>query len=209
MNAFDLHSMLLQGWPILSVLFLMSILSFTVIAERLSALRRAQLDARRFIATVSRLIRDDSPAAAYDYCRRMPHPVAVVAAAVIGQTGDRDARERALRHALQGQIRNMETYVPVLGTIASSAPFVGLFGTVLGIIRAFADIARNVGGGPEVVATGIAEALVTTAGGLLVAIPALVAYNYFVRRIQRMTDEIDLAAYDLLEAVCQTERLSP
>jgi len=109
--------------------------------------------------------------------------------------------QRALQHAVQGQIRELESYVPILATIASSAPFVGLFGTVVGIIRAFYDIAKNVGGGPEIVAAGISEALVATAAGLLVAIPALMGYNYFVRQIEREAEAIDLAAYDLIEAL--------
>ncbi len=207
-EAFALNQMLLQGWPVLTILLLMSIFSVTVIVDRCLALRRASAGADGFIQEVTSIVKTKSPDAAYGYCKGRPETIAaIVAAEVIAQPGNRDSRENALRHALQTQIRNLETYVPVLGTIASSAPFVGLFGTVIGIIRAFADISRNAAGGPEVVAAGIAEALVTTAGGLLVAIPALIGYNYFVRRIQRMTEEIDLASYDLIESLCnKTER---
>ena len=201
MGKFDLSSMLMQGWPILSILLLMSILSITVLVDRQWALWSARLDARRFIAAVIRLLRDESPEAAIRFCRARPQPVARIAAAVIAKPGDRDSRERVLRHAVQTQIRELETGVPVLGTIASSAPFVGRFGTVIGIIRAFSDIATSTSGGPEVVANGIAEALVTTAGGLLVAVPALIGYNYLVRRIQRFTEEIDLAVFELIESL--------
>jgi biopolymer transport protein ExbB/TolQ len=204
MNQFDFRAMLLQGWPVLSVLMLMSIVSCTVILDRWLALRRRQMDAARFLTEICRRVREESVQAALRFCARYEQPAALVAIAVMEQKGNRESRERALAHALQAQIREMETYVPVLGTIASSAPFVGLLGTVIGIIKAFGDIARNVGGGPEVVASGIAEALITTAGGLLVAIPALMAYNYFVRRIQRMTEEIDLACFDLVETLEST-----
>jgi biopolymer transport protein ExbB/TolQ len=203
MSGFDLNTMLMHGWPVLSVLLIMSVFSITVIVDRWLTMRRGQVDTRAFVAKVSRIVREQSPAAAQDYCRNRSQPIAAVAAAVLAQAGGREARERALQHAMQAQIREMESYVPILGTIASSAPFVGLFGTVVGIIRAFSDIASNVGGGPEVVASGIAEALVTTAGGLLVAIPALIGYNYFVRQIQRETDAIDIALYDLIEALCE------
>jgi biopolymer transport protein ExbB len=202
----DLNTMLLQGWPVLGLLALMSIFSVTIMLDRFLALRRAGADAPAFIAQIGRMIADDSLVAARHYCRRRTEAVAIVAAAVLAQPGGRRDWERALQHALQAQIRELETFVPVLGTIASTAPFVGLFGTVSGIIRAFADISRNVGGGPEVVAAGISEALVTTAAGLLVAIPALAGYNYFVRRIQRLTEEIDLAAYELIEALAEQER---
>jgi biopolymer transport protein ExbB len=201
MHGFDVNGVIANGWPVLSVLLLMSIFSVTVIVDRFRVIQRAQLNAARFIGIVTRMIREESLEAAYRYCRKRPEPVAIVAAAVIAQSGDRESRERVLQHTMQSQIRKLETYVPMLGTIASSAPFVGLLGTVIGIMRAFADIAGNAGGGPEVVAAGIAEALVTTAAGLLVAIPALVAYNFFVHRIQRLTEEIDLTVYDLIETL--------
>jgi biopolymer transport protein ExbB len=79
------------------------------------------------------------------------------------------------------------------------APFVGLFGTVLGIIHAFKAIADNAGGGPSVVANGIAEALITTALGLFVAIPAVVAYNMFVRKIERVTEDMELCAEEVID----------
>jgi biopolymer transport protein ExbB len=202
-EGMDFNTMVLQGWPILSILFLLSIISVTVIVDRLRALRRADMDARRLVEKLIGIIRSGSPEKAMQYCGGWNQPAAVVAASVIAQEGGRESRERALQHAVQAQIRDLEEGVPILGTIASAAPFVGLFGTVIGIIRAFSDIASNVGGGPEVVANGIAEALVTTAGGLLVAIPALIGYNYFIRRIQRLSEEIDLAAYDLIDALCR------
>ena len=205
MKGFELGQMLLQGWPVLSILLIMSILSCTVIAERLIVLRRARLDARRFVAQVVRILQSQSVTNARDYCVRLRQPAAEAAAAILAAP-DRASRERALQHTLQAQVRDLQAYVPLLGTIASSAPFVGLFGTVLGIIRAFADIASNIGGGPEVVAAGIAEALVTTAAGLLVAIPALMAYNYFVRQIERLAEEIDLASFELIELLSSDER---
>lgn len=199
----DLREMLLQGWPILSVLLVMSVLSIAIIVDRNLALRRARMDAHAFIADVIRILQTRSQEAAMEHCTRFRQPIAVAAAAVLAKDGDRASRERALQHAVQGQIRELESFVPVLATIASSAPFVGLFGTVVGIIRAFSDIAKNLGGGPEVVAAGIAEALVATAAGLVVAVPALMGYNYFVRQVEREAEAIDLAVYDLIDAVCQ------
>jgi biopolymer transport protein ExbB/TolQ len=193
--------MLLNGWPILSVLLAMSIFSIAIIVDRAMALQRARLNAAAFIAETIRILRARSRDAAAEHCRRYSHPVAAAALAVLEQPGSREDMQRALQHAVQGQIRELESYVPILATIASSAPFVGLFGTVVGIIRAFYDIAKNVGGGPEIVAAGISEALVATAAGLLVAIPALMGYNYFVRQIEREAEAIDLAAYDLIEAL--------
>ena len=204
MSGFTLQEMMLQGWPVLSVLLVMSILSVTVLVDRLWTLRRARLDARLFVENVIRTIDERGVARTLESCRSYRQPVAVVAAAILKETGDREARERALQHTLQGQIRDLETFIPILGTIGSTAPFVGLFGTVAGIIRAFQSIALNSGGGPEVVASGIAEALITTAFGLLVAIPAVIGYNYCVRRVQRLTEEIDYAAFELIEKLTRT-----
>lgn len=202
MNAFTLRDMIIEGWPVLSVLLIMSILSITTMLDRYLTLRSARGDARVFIRHINRMLDERGREQALAACERYTQPVAVVARAILAQAGGREAKERALHHSLQSQIKELEHYVPLLGTIASTAPFVGLLGTVIGIIKAFSDIAANTGGGPEVVASGIAEALITTACGLVVAIPALMAYNYFVHQIQRLTDEIDLAAYDLVEKLC-------
>jgi biopolymer transport protein ExbB/TolQ len=127
-------------------------------------------------------------------------------ASIITAGGDRETKERAAQHALQAEINRLEAYVPVLGTVGSTAPFVGLLGTVLGIIKSFQDIAIHSGAGPEVVSAGIAEALIATAFGLIVAIPAVMFYNYFVHKIQRLAQEIDLATFELIELLSDTEK---
>ena len=206
MGGFTLREMIIHGWPVLTVLLVMSILSVTTIWDRVVTLRRARMDATRFVHDICRLIDERGLPSALAYCEQFRKPVSAVIASVLLQSGGREARERALQHALQGQIRRLELYVPVLGTIGSTAPFVGLFGTVVGIIKAFQDISVNIGGGPEVVAAGIAEALITTAFGLLVAIPAVIGYNYCVHQVRMITDEIDLAAYDVIEKLESVRR---
>lgn len=106
---------------------------------------------------------------------------------------------------LELEVHQIEMGVAALGTIASLAPFVGLFGTVVGIIKAFGSIAVN-SGGTEVVSAGIAEALVTTACGLLVAIPAVAAYNYCIHRIKNMARETELAVYELAAWFSERDR---
>ena len=92
----------------------------------------------------------------------------------------------------------LEKHLGILGTLGNNAPFIGLFGTVIGIIKAFADLARNQGGGAAVVMAGIAEALVATAVGLLVALPAVVAFNIFQGRIRRTMGRVDAMAHMIL-----------
>jgi len=81
---------------------------------------------------------------------------------------------------------HLERNLTFLASVGANAPFIGLFGTVLGIIRAFADLVGNMGGGPDVVMAGISEALVATAVGIFVAVPAVVAYNAFQRQVDKL-----------------------
>ncbi|MBI5328242.1 MAG: MotA/TolQ/ExbB proton channel family protein [Deltaproteobacteria bacterium] len=114
-----------------------------------------------------------------------------------GKTDVGEAMELASRQ----EALYLERYLGMLGTIGSTAPFVGLFGTVLGIIRAFHDLAVMEGAGPSVVADGIAEALVATAAGLFVAVPAVIAYNYFTRKINSLNLEVEGKAAEFLDAL--------
>ncbi len=194
-----MREMILNGWPIMTVLLLMSIGSITVLLDRILVFRAARTDNRNFVINVLRTLDLQGRDAALKVSARYPFPIAAVVTAILAAPDNRPARERALQHALQKEIHHLESYVVVLGTIAGTAPFVGLFGTIWGIIKAFRNIAITGGGGFDVVAAGIAEALITTAGGLIVAIPALVAFNGCGRYLQRLSQHIELAVFDLLE----------
>jgi biopolymer transport protein ExbB len=93
---------------------------------------------------------------------------------------------------------DMERNLGVLGTLGNNAPFIGLFGTVLGIIKAFADLSRNQAGGAGAVMSGISEALVATAVGLMVAIPAVIAFNFFQGRVRKTLGRVDAMAHLVL-----------
>lgn len=205
MGGFTFREMILNSWPIISVLVIMSVISLTVILDRLATLRGARMNASGFGAHLLKTAKSHGLSAAAEQARRYHQPAAKVMAAVLTSGGGREGRERAAQHALQGEINRLEARVPILGTIGSTAPFVGLLGTVLGIIKSFQDIAFHGGGGPEIVSAGIAEALVATAFGLIVAIPAVMFYNYCVNAVQRMAQEIDLAAFEVIEFLGQAE----
>ncbi len=120
-------------------------------------------------------------------CSVTPHPAGAVAAQMInGAHLDADAQEEALQIALSEQRLQLERNLGVLGTMGNTAPLIGLLGTVWGIMRAFHDLARTGSAGPSVVAAGVAEALLTTAAGLLVAVPSVMLYNHFTRRMNVM-----------------------
>jgi len=115
--------------------------------------------------------------------------------------GDMENVERSLRRTAGTELTQLETALPFLATTAATAPFIGLFGTVWGIMNSFIAIHGDASTSLDVVAPGIAEALIATAIGLAAAIPAVMAYNYFVRRIRVLESEMESFSYDYLNIV--------
>jgi len=109
-----------------------------------------------------------------------------------------EAANRAMRRAASAEISRMERYLPFLATTASASPFIGLFGTVWGIMESFRGIGQHGSASLAVVAPGISEALIATAAGLAAAIPAVMAYNFFVNRVKYWAAEMEGFALDLL-----------
>jgi biopolymer transport protein ExbB len=120
-------------------------------------------------------------------CERSVHPLGNVALQVFkGNQREREPIEERMQIEISQQKMLLERNLGVLGTLAAVAPLIGLLGTVWGIMRAFSDMAITGSAAPSVVAAGVAEALVTTAAGLIVAVPALMLYNHFTRRMNVM-----------------------
>lgn len=116
-----------------------------------------------------------------------------------GQLGSTENIERSMRRAVNSEITNLESMLTFLATTGATAPFLGLFGTVVGIMNSLVNIDRDVT--LDVVAPGIAEALVTTAIGLVAAIPAVMAYNLFSARIRVLASEMDSFSADFLNII--------
>ncbi len=127
----------------------------------------------------------------------------------LGDHGDRRERvERALRHQLQRERKVMETGLPWLASIGTTAPFVGLFGTVWGIRHALKDISTAGAAGLDVVAGPIGEALIATAIGIAVAVPAVIGYNILLRRLRNTGAALDDFATDFMTIALRSEPLS-
>jgi biopolymer transport protein ExbB len=156
------------GW-VLWLLLGLSVLSLAVMLERLWYLATHQLDVTQLMTEARELVDGEASDRA-----------STLAGAMAGAK----AREKL----------RLERSLAFLGTLGANAPFIGLFGTVLGVIKAFHDLAATQMGGPSVVMAGISEALVATAVGLVVAIPAVVAYNYFNRRVRVRMHEVEWMA---------------
>ena len=121
---------------------------------------------------------------------------------MLGKVGDpTETVTRALRQTIQDSMTRLETGLGLLATIGNTAPFIGLFGTVVGIMSALSGISRTGAAGLDVVAGPIGEALIATAVGLACAIPAVVAYNSFVRRLRVLGNSLDGFAHDLLARI--------
>jgi biopolymer transport protein TolQ len=115
--------------------------------------------------------------------------------------GDLENVERSMRRAAAAELTNLEALVPFLATTGSTAPFIGLFGTVIGIMNSFQDIGRLGNANLATVAPGVGGALVATAFGLFAAIPAVIAYNYFLARIRVLDIEMQNFCSDFLNIV--------
>src|SRR5205085_6883505 len=119
-----------------------------------------------------------------------------------GLGGERlDAVDRAMRRASAMEIARLERYLPFLATTASATPFIGLFGTVWGIMASFHGISQQGSANLAVVAPGISEALIATATGLAAAIPAVIGYNFFLNRVRHWATEMDGFMLDLLNVL--------
>lgn len=114
---------------------------------------------------------------------------------------DRQYLDRVVGHVMQGQISRQEAYLPFLATTGNITPFIGLLGTVLGIIDAFQQIGKMGTASIAAVAPGVAEALVATAAGLLTAIPAVIAYNYFLTRIRKSVFRAESFSIEFMNAL--------
>jgi biopolymer transport protein ExbB len=154
-------------------------------------------------------LRKSGPEAALDKLNGARSMEAAVARACLGHAPDGVASvEERKAGAIEEERVRYERRLAFLGTLGNNAPFVGLFGTVLGIIRAFHDLAGSSMQGTQAVMAGIAEALVATGVGLLVALPAVAAYNIFTRRVERSVSASEVLAHQIL-AVLKAAPASP
>jgi biopolymer transport protein ExbB len=178
--------------PVMMIILGCSILTFGLAIERLVYYgRRRRLSERALAETIERARKGDAKEAAHT-CATMQHPFGPVAAELLKSAHlSPDVQEERLSIALSEQRLLLERNLGFLGTMGNTAPLIGLLGTVWGIMRAFHDMARTGSAGPSVVAAGVAEALFTTAAGLVVAVPAVMLYNHFLRRMSVMLTEAE------------------
>jgi len=198
-------------WLVIALLAALNVLTLTIAAVKWFRLRALKRSTRAFAPEFARALEEDRIDDAVQLARENggSHLARVLGdalerAAPLLDDPDLAGRavESAERMVLRGQIRlatELKHRLSALATIGATAPFVGLLGTVVGITNSFIGIARSGGGGIEAVAGGVGEALITTAVGLLVAIPALWLYNYFIARLEELFAELAYVSDELID----------
>lgn len=187
---------------VLWLLLALSVLSVAIMVERAMVLRSRSPGQGDWRQKLPRLVAAGKIEEAKELLGPPQSPEVRVALAGLQQADrGRGATADAMASAKASERLALEARLGILGTLGNNAPFIGLFGTVLGIIKAFADLSKNHTGGAEVVMGGISEALVATAIGLLVAIPAVVAFNVFQGKLRRAMGRVDAMAHLMLSAL--------
>jgi biopolymer transport protein ExbB/TolQ len=180
---------------VMMILFGCSVVALTFLVERWLYLRRSAINAGEFFKQIRQALARGGMQAAVSVCAASPTPLAaVVRGGLESQCRGPKAVQEIMDAIAMEERAKLEKNLGILGTLGNIAPLIGLFGTVLGIIHAFHAMAVNGSAGPSVISAGIAEALLTTAAGLMVAVPAVVAYNFFLRRVHSIMTDIDAVA---------------
>jgi len=189
-----------QGGAVMIILIVMSIVAVAIVIERLWFFAKERADSKALLRALGQRIAADDIPGAVAQCRKTTGMLPRILEFGL-QRGEKNRADitDALSIALMENLNLLERNLGIIGTIAVIAPFVGLLGTVLGIIKAFQDIALKGNSTPAVVAAGVGEALVTTAAGLFVAVVSVIFFNYFKTRIKAFNQDLIVASNQLAE----------
>ncbi|AEF54876.1 MotA/TolQ/ExbB proton channel family protein [Marinomonas posidonica] len=185
-------------WPLLAC----SILTLAIILERFWTLRKNSVAPKGLLSDVMMRLRDDKMT--LDYIRGMQSKTglaSIFAAGLVSSKHGRGAMKESVQEAASHVIHELERFMNTLGTIAAISPLLGLLGTVVGMIKVFAVLMENGAGNTALLAGGISEALLTTAAGLGVAIPALIFHRFFSRRIDELVVTMEQQSTKLVDAI--------
>ncbi|MBN1424542.1 MotA/TolQ/ExbB proton channel family protein [Candidatus Fermentibacteria bacterium] len=189
-----------KGGPVMWVLLANSVFGISLVVERLLALRRSKVLPTSFLRNVRTRWLSGDVKGAFDLCSETDIPIARVLKAGLAKHGRGVAEiERAIEASGGHEIQSLSKHLRTLGALASIAPLLGILGTVTGMIKAFNTIAVSGSRRPDLIASGISEALITTATGLSIGIPLFVLYHYLMGRAELRTWEMEEVAIDIVE----------
>jgi len=189
-----------QGGSVMYILLGISVLSLTIIFERAWSLRRSVVIPIREIGLVEKSVRDGDVKQAMQICQSHNTAMSRILWVALANRGvNRSIMKEILEESGRQEVAHLERFIGVLGVVAAIAPLLGLLGTVIGMIEVFQQISLVGVGKADVLAGGISKALNTTAFGLVVAIPSIVAYRFYEARVDRFVIEIEQHALRFVE----------
>jgi biopolymer transport protein ExbB len=185
-------------WPIIAC----SIVALAIIAERLRAYRESRVIPKNLVAQIWKLHQKGELTPAHIKTVRASSPLGkILAAGLANRMHSREVMKEAIEEQGRQVVHDLERYLNTLGTIAAISPLLGLLGTVIGMIKVFTAITATGVGNPAVLAGGISEALITTAAGLSVAIPALIFHRYLNGTVDQLVVRMEEQALRLVEVM--------
>jgi biopolymer transport protein ExbB len=192
----------LMMWPLLAC----SILAVIFIVERIIAYYRVKGDTAEIVSQVRESLLERQLRRAIEICETFDHPVAITLKSGLLRFGKaHEEIDKAMESVALHEVSKLEKGLWILATIANVAPLFGFLGTVTGMISSFEALAEVGLGNPEAVAGGISEALITTATGLMIALPVQAAYNYFSNRVSQFALDMEISSSVLLETFNEIE----
>lgn len=204
MNLFEIF---LKGGFIMWLILATSVVGLAVVIDRFLVLRKARINVPAFMVRIRGFIKKKDISGAISYCMEEKSPVAnIVRKGLKKYKYGHDRVKEAIENAGSQEISKLEKGLTILATVSGIAPLLGFLGTVTGMIQAFMTIQDLAGAAnPSDLAGGIWEALITTAFGLIVGIPALAFYNYFLSAVKRLVGEMETVANDVVDVIQEGE----
>ncbi len=193
---------LARGGVLMIPLGVCSILALAIVLERTLNLRTQKIIQLDILQQVRDLVAENQVSDAMTLCRRYPSVMGrILLVTIANHDRNREELRSVVEDAGRQEVTTLDKNLGALGTIAAIAPLLGLTGTVFGMIRTFAIISEKGIAHPSQLAGGISEALITTATGLVIAIPTLIFYNYFTNKADRLILEIEKHSYRVVETL--------
>jgi len=188
-----------KGGPIMYLILFASLVGVVIIIERLIFFRRIRVDEQTLIRRLKATLEKGHADEALAICEANPSPITnLMKVGIENRHHPKQVIREAILDAANLEIPKLERSLSALGTVANLAPLLGLLGTVTGNIRSFGVIGMGIVGDPAALASGIAEALLTTAFGLIVAIPAIIFYNYLVTKVNNIITRLENRVNELV-----------
>lgn len=185
-------------WVMILPIIVCSIIALAVIIERIIFYKKIDFDYTLIIGNVSDFIKANQIDKAAILCERYGGVIIQIIKTVISNFHLKDNKERVVAEASERAVKGIEKNISTLATISTIAPMLGLLGTVTGMMKSFSGLSKIGPAAQDLLAYGIAEALITTALGLIVAIPSLIFYNYMVSKVENYIKEVERVANALL-----------